>query len=98
MGPLPFEDGIPSPSPACEVLTRSMTSLSKTGIPGPDMAMASELSQYWGGHSARRIRSAGSVLELDDILHANRKVRAWQAAMHIGDQANMCGHLMQAPC
>ena len=51
-----------------------MTSLSKTGIPGPDMQIASELSQYYGGHSARRIRLAGSVLELDGVLHKYRRV------------------------
>ena len=39
------------------------------------MARANELSQFWGGHSARRMRMAESVMELDDLLHANRKAR-----------------------
>lgn len=59
--------------------SRAMTSLSKTGVPGPDMQRAHALSQYYGGHGARRIRLAASVTELDDVLHHYRRVRtaAW---------------------
>ncbi len=33
---------------------RRMTSLSKTGMPGPDAGRAHALSQYYNGHHARR--------------------------------------------
>lgn len=50
-----------------------MSSLSNNGIPGPDPAISSALSQFHGGHWARRIRLAGSAIELEDVLKACRR-------------------------
>ena len=75
---------------------RQMTSLSSTGIPGPNPQVAAELSQYFGGHSARRIRLAGSITELDDVLHKHRKVHARAAHSVNGTDLHACGDDMLA--
>ena len=83
------------PSPSSDATAvRAMTSLSKTGIPGPDMERAHALSQHYGGHGARRIRLAASVTELDDVLHHYRRVRAvaWATSMHVHAEAIAPSH------
>ncbi len=72
-----------------------MSSLSSNGIPGPDPAVSSALSQFHGGHWARRIRLAGTVIELEDVLKACRRSLT---PMHIACSAAKLQELNRWAC
>lgn len=69
-----------------------MTSLIKTGVPGPDLARTEALSNSHGGYHIKRIQLASSILELDDILMAAKKIIR---PSHIGMAALKLGDLSQ---
>lgn len=55
-------------------LVRCMTSLSRTGVPGPDPQVASTMSTYYNGHHVRRIKLSQSIVELEEALHKSRHI------------------------